>query len=1179
MLFALPGIALMTLLVFSVYRAELENQVEVVRSLQRSALGEAERIIGDHLRRALQDFNYLAHGEQLLDFVAGGGLEAKVSLQREFKLFIDSHLDTYHQLRYIDRRGMEVVRINGGDEEAVVVPSHRLRDKSDRYYFKQSRTFVPHEIHLSTFDLNVEGDMVEFPYKPVIRLITRVPGGQDAESGILVLNYLGKPLLERLGKLAQGEGMHFWFLNEEGYWLMSDRPEDEWGFMFDDRRERRLPRLDPDLWQAVSGNPETVPLEVQHQDGLLSVHHLLPDQILANGEPGTSTASGPRWSLVAWMPGDRFDARTANSRRVFAIAWILATLVILVLSLLVASLVNAQLRASRAETMRVRKEQEDQCRSLLEAAPDGIAISDKDGRIVEVNHQLEVLFGYGRSEIIGQPLELLVPDRVRQRHSTYRRDYLADPAPRPMNSTVEVSGRRKDGSEFPVAVSLNTLTSSSGTLVIGSVRDVSESRAAQHALQDAVSRAEAANREYIRLNGELEESRNTAERLSRIKSEFLGNMSHEIRTPMNAVLGLSYMLKQQQLPEPAAGLVDRIHSSGEALLGILNSILDFSKIEAGRLEIERSPFYLGDVMDHLAIAMAGVVDGKDLELSISPPPPECCYLVGDSLRLRQVLINLASNAIKFTETGVVSVDVEVVDRTRDATTLCFRVRDTGIGMDAETLSRVATPFTQADASTGRRFGGTGLGLSISRRLVELLGGVMEIDSTPGKGSVFSFALTFDRQRQTESGPGKLAGFRVLVADDHPVARAGVGATVRAIGLEPELFERGEQLLERVLADSSLHAPRTVLLLDRRMPDIDGDRIVDALRGRLEPEARPIMLLLDTHASGYHAIAASDGAFDAVLDKPLGPSMLHQTILNAYRRRDGSGSPDSEKSVSTRRLEGLRILAVDDSEINLEVVQRVLAHHGARVESATSGPRALDRLTADPASVDLVLMDIHMPEMDGLQTTRRIRAIPALAGLPVIALTASALIEDREAAAAAGMDGFIAKPLEVEQAVAVITEAVGPVAGNPVGDSAMPIEADQPDTPTPQVLNEDYALSLFQDQRVYARFLEKFVARYRPELERLADPARDREELAGMLHKLRGAAGSLGLERVAAAVSTVETRLKAGDDPRQEARMLVESLECAFQAIADYAPAVGETAAEPATRDDGAVAGGVPGGAR
>jgi signal transduction histidine kinase/CheY-like chemotaxis protein len=512
---------------------------------------------------------------------------------------------------------------------------------------------------------------------------------------------------------------------------------------------------------------------------------------------------------------------------------------------------------------------------------------------------------------------------------------------------------------------------------------------------------------------QLQSAVKQAQTANAAKDVFVANMSHELRTPMNAVLGMAHLLGTTGLSPEQGRYLEMIRASGQSLLGILNDILDFSKMQAGKVEMHPVRFNLDEVLHALATIMSVSAGDKDLELCIGVEPDVPRALVGDALRLQQVLVNLAGNAIKFTESGEVSVLVELVAPL--PLTLGFVVRDTGIGMSEEQLARLFLPFTQGDLSTTRRFGGTGLGLTISKGLVELLGGDIEARSTPGAGSEFRFTLPMmagdEASAPVPAARTAPAGLRLLVVDDNHTSRSFICKTIGAWNWACDSVASGPEALERLRGG----AVYDVVLVDWHMPGMDGVETIRAIQSQMADASVPVVCMVNAYGRGKLMEDMAEVPTSGYLTKPVTSSSLFDAVQTALAQRE-AGAVGVAEAPPSPELAGIRLLLVEDNPINQNVAKGILEQAGAVVAVAENGAVAVELLRGE--RYDLVLMDVQMPVMDGFTATRLIREELRLQ-LPVIAMTAGVMESEREQCIAAGMDDFIAKPIDVEQMFATI----------------------------------------------------------------------------------------------------------------------------------------------------------------
>ncbi len=650
----------------------------------------------------------------------------------------------------------------------------------------------------------------------------------------------------------------------------------------------------------------------------------------------------------------------------------------------------------------------------------------------------------------------------------------------------------------------------------------------------------------------MQHGRDAAEAASLTKSSFLANMSHELRTPMNAIIGMTHLALEDGLPARQRGYIEKANASARSLLQILNDILDVSKIEAGHLDLEHLDFELDAVISAVADVVGLNADEKGLELLFRGAPDLPQRLVGDPTRLRQVLVNLGGNAVKFTDAGEVTIGMEVREQNADSVELHAWVHDTGPGLNEAELARIFQPFAQADSSTTRRFGGTGLGLVISRQLVERMGGRLWVESTPGSGSTFHFTARLAHSTQPGAAPlrarGDLAGRRALLVDDNPSALDVLSAMLESFGVRVDRADSGPRALDMLAADTSAYS---WILIDWMMPGMDG---VSCARLILErhPQMQPCILLVTAFRRDDAVRASADLPLAGVLQKPVTPSSLHDSLLQAATPRAVSlpraalASGTAAGDAARLRLAGARILLVEDHPVNQELARELLSRAGMHVVLAADGQQALDVLARD-GPFDGVLMDCHMPVMDGYTATQRLRANPEWKHLPVIAMTASALAEDRQRALASGMNAHIPKPINVDAMLrtmaawitprsgaattAVAASDVGAVACSPSADWPPPGRASHIDTADGMARCAGKA-DLYR--RVLAGFREGH-AQAAPQLQGALAVA-DWASALRVTHDLKGLAGTIGAAALAADAQALHDAAVALDAPAAQAAL-------------------------------------------
>ncbi len=768
--------------------------------------------------------------------------------------------------------------------------------------------------------------------------------------------------------------------------------------------------------------------------------------------------------------------------------------------------------SARAAAERERDAHEVMLKAVIANSQSLIYVKDLEGRYLLANEPFERAFAVSASDLLGQTDEYLDPEMApiwrandfRARSEQFAvEEWSNGPDGRIDYETVKFPLHDADGQVFATC---------------GISLDVTQRR---------------------RANEEMARARDAALAATAAKSAFLATMSHEIRTPMNAVIGLTGLLLDTTLDDQQRDLMETVRSSGDALLVVINDILDFSKIEAGDLHLERQAFTLRSCAEGSMdlVAQAAAAKGLDLVLDVAESCPR--RLIGDAARLRQVLVNLLNNAVKFTAAGDVLLTITASEAPGASTRLTFSVRDTGIGIPADRIDRLFQSFSQVDASTTRVYGGTGLGLAISRGLVRSMGGDLVVHSVPGEGSTFAFTGAFgvsDLPEPAEPMPATaMAGRSALIVDDNETNRRVLNHQLAGWGLRTTCVAGPEEALALLAGGASFD----LALLDMHMPVMDGDQLAVALRALPNGRSMPMVML---RSLGPLPAPRSGTAFVAVLTKPVKLAALLTAVRGALGGT-ARATVDAPAAVAgSAGNSGLRVLLAEDNAVNQKVAKLLLAKLGYDADAVDNGEEAVAALTA--SRYDLVLMDIHMPRMDGLTATRFIRAqIPAARQPRIVALTASAMLEDRQACTEAGMDGYLVKPFRQEQLAAVldgaVLDGVGTAGRPPLGFD--PTTADQ------------LVAELGGDVDLRTELLTDYLRESGERIAELTAGGRtgDRDAVRAAAHSLRSASQVLGMSDLAASLKRLETAAQAeGGELAAEAEAVAAQHRSAASAIAE-----------------------------
>ena len=786
---------------------------------------------------------------------------------------------------------------------------------------------------------------------------------------------------------------------------------------------------------------------------------------------------------------------------------------------------------------------------LFEASPEAIVFVGEQGRVKRINSKFTALFGYGPGELIGHNLaDSIIPPSRRQEGKIVTEKIKTVP-----DFFYETQRQRKDGSLLDVSITgmpISIDDNDSGIYVI--YRDISDRKQAEQ---------------------ELKKAKEAAEEAAQAKSNFLANMSHEIRTPMNAVMGLTHLALQTELDNRQKDYLGKIQGSAQSLLGVINDILDFSKIEAGKLDLEAVEFDLDEVLDNLADLLTVKAQEKDnLEVLFATPLEAPRFLIGDPLRIGQVLTNLVDNALKFTDRGEIVVSTEVLKSKNGMVGLRFTVSDTGIGMTQVQIDKLFQAFSQADTSTTREYGGTGLGLTISQSLVDMMGGVIQVQSVPGQGSTFSFTVTLKmgegKQRRVLEPAPDLRGMRVLIVDDNPTARVILRSMLESFGFKVRQASSGEDGLAELERASAVRG-YDLVILDWRMPGIDGIESAKRIRGRAGLAKQPKLVMVTSHAPG--AVRESTGVkLDGFLSKPFSPSALFNVIMKAFGRQISQPLRSSRRGTVTdlSGIIGSRVLLVEDNEINQQVAKDILESAGLVVNIAEDGREAVDMVNV--TDFDAVLMDIQMPVMDGYQAVRKIRSRKRFAKLPIIAMTAHAMVGDREKCLDAGMNDHVPKPINPNQLLAILSSWIQPGGREVSQPGIRKIEPTEPgeyagSLPDMPGISAAEGLAMVGGKKdLYLNILAKFQRDYGGaciQLKKAIDQG-GYDKARQLVHTIKGLSGTIGALGLQAAASELERALgegKTGDVDRFvenfESRLnkVLESIE-SLPPLVDKSPA-------------------------
>ncbi|MDO6593567.1 CHASE domain-containing protein [Neptuniibacter sp. 1_MG-2023] len=1039
-----------------------------------------------------------------------------------------------HQVRLIEAGNgwQESVKVQRDGDELEVYAQEELQFKGDEPYIAKTLQVGAGKVYVSNINLNREYGKIEQPARPVWRFSTPIFNEDGTPLAIVIVNVSADRVLNSFASNLPAES-ELYITNQAGDFLLHPNVEKTFTFEY--------------------GNPYRWDNEFKEATFL---HKLSAFNMLRfDGQKGYVLADQGRFSLDEQIQGSRLEIYSVISqffvvkKIAFNIAGVFCVFLILGFLVFVVQYwmwLNEKIRQRNALAVEIEAQRNKEMlrfKALLGSAPDATFVIDQIGIIKIVNAQAESMFGYDRVELEGLSIYKILPATADDGDAVHLMEYVEQPEKLPFGGNEEFLARRRDGKEFPVEISLNTVNIDEKLLVLASVRDISDRLAIEEKLRRAL---------------------HDAEQATEAKSAFLANTSHEIRTPLNAVIGLTYLLNEEQLTDSQHRLVSKIQISGKSLLGIVNDVLDLSKIEANEMALEQYPLDLPEFFEEVSSVFAVQAEAKNIDFTCKLDPNLPSWVLADEVRLRQILVNLLSNAFKFTTIGKVSVRAEVQPEVEglpdNHVSVRLSVSDTGIGISDESKTRLFNPFTQADSSTTRRFGGTGLGLSIVSKLVSLMGGTLGVESTEGVGSVFWVSLPLRAQTSDEIilQENQNRALFVLIAEDDPNDAKQLQEITRALGWRSEIVSNGKQLIQSFVTrqEENLRPP-DAMIVDWQMPEMDGLDAINILANKEDSEKLPAILMISAHDSETIKKHDTEHLVNRFLHKPVNASALFNAINDAVTLHTGNAKrvlqSTHTEAVSARWLPGIRLLVVDDSPTNLEVVSHILEHNGALVETAGSGEEALERLQDRSNDYDAVLMDVQMPGIDGLETTQRIRHQLGLSSLPIIALTAGALLEEKNRALDAGMNNFLTKPIDPSKLINVLRISVEAYRSKDIPIEAINAAAPDRDTwPDISGLNHAQAKKLLLgDEQLFLDTLDNLLQEY---ANLMVPPAVDfdknretdqRLQIASQVHKLRSVSGMVGAEKIQLLAAEIETALRAENEPVMN---LLSELALALQTL-------------------------------
>ncbi len=1193
----LPLLILLSGMVIFIYYLDLKSEIKVAKEKEKQLVELQKNIIASDFNAISSHLMILSELNEYEKLFKETSISTRHALANKF-LSAARQIKLYDQIRFLNEQGMEIIRVNYNNGNSFIVPDNKLQNKADRYYFKDSFELDKGKIFVSPFDLNIEGGQIERPLKPMLRFGTPVFDKNGNKKGVLLLNYFGKILIDNLKRASENASGNVMLLNSDGYWLRGPSTEDEWGFMFEDRKDKRFQNEFPRAWTKIT-NDESGQFQVA--DGSFTHADVFPLFQGWQSSTGSSKAYAPstkqlgakayHWKIVSFLPSKIIRSQPWSRFKSSLLIYVL-----ILITLAISSWALAKGRVKRRQDQAVLGQAEEKFRTIVEGLKKEhfFYLQNTKGVFTYVSPSVVDVIGFGPEEL-QKSFETILTDNPLNEAARHHTKLILQGSQQP---SFEVEVQRKDGGTRILQVTNVPILDQEETVVgLGGVaHDITARNKVEESLKERVEELADTRLAMLNMMEDLSKAQAKAEEANQAKGDFVANMSHEIRTPMNAVIGMAHLALKTDLNPKQKDYLNKIQSSANSLLGIINDILDFSKIEAGKLDIESVEFNLDNVLDNLAnLLTVKAREKEDLEVLFNTAWEVPRFLVGDPLRLGQILINLANNAVKFTESGEIIVSTELASQNEDQVTLKFSVSDTGIGLNEEQMAKLFQSFSQADTSTTRKFGGTGLGLTISKRLTEMMGGKIWVESKPGRGSTFSFTANFflgkEKAKEHFVPSPDLHGIKVLVVDDNASSRQILEKILESFSFEVTLAASGEEGLAE-LESTAKDQSYDLVIMDWKMPGMDGIEASKRIKHHKDLGNIPPIILITAYGREEIMQQAEQLGLEGFLLKPVSQSVLFDAIIQAMghevRKVSRVDRKKEDRADDLRAIYGARVLLVEDNEINQQVAKEILESAGLNVSLANNGQEGVSAVKEN--NYDAILMDIQMPVMNGYEATREIRKDERFKDLPIIAMTAHAMAGDEDKSLQSGMNGHITKPIDPDQMFATLLKWIQLREGE-TADRQPEVTLEETALTQKTLAEEELPESLpgFDlkaglerlrgNKRLYRKLLLDFGTKYAgvaAEIRETLD-AKDLKQAHSLIHNLKGLAGNLAATDLQAAAIEIEKLVK-GDQKKvppvkqlnQKMAELENTLNQALESVQTLGGAAEEKAIEPSDEELAAI---------